>query len=321
MEIQERPAHYEGPNLDPTGVKLYSRFVSRGVYALMASRMPRDNSGVVIGSRGALVIDAGINASMAKQIQEQVRKLTRKPLLYLVNTNYHGDHTFGNYAFPDTVEIIAHRLTRDSMTDLAAEKSIRSRNLFGNDGVLADVTVWRKPDRVFDGDFLEVDLGDRTVQLWHFGPGNTPGDTIVYVPEARTAWTGNFLSNEHIGNTMLLEGGPRQYIDTLARCKNTLDISRIIPGHGPMGKAEAFVRLTAYLWWLLREVSEAVRLGLSSRAAVEAIAFDKKFLVSRFSPASRVNPLLRNFHRLNVLSTYRALTVEAKPVSGAEKAA
>jgi glyoxylase-like metal-dependent hydrolase (beta-lactamase superfamily II) len=83
--------------------------LGRGVYALMASRMPRDNSGVVIGSRGALVIDAGINGEMARQIQERVRRLTDKPLPYLVNTNYHGDHTFGNYVFPGSVEIVAHR--------------------------------------------------------------------------------------------------------------------------------------------------------------------------------------------------------------------
>lgn len=310
MEIQERPAHYEGPNLDPTGVKFNPRFLGRGVYALMASRMPRDNSGIVIGSRGALVIDAGINGEMARQIQDCVRRLAGKPILYLVNTNYHGDHTFGNYAFPDNVEIVAHRNTRDSMQDLATEKRIRARNLYGNDAAIADVTTWRKPDRVFDGEFMELDLGNRRVELWHFGPGNTPGDTIVYVPETKTAWSGNLISNEHIRNAMLLESGPREYIDTLARCKNRLEISRIVPGHGPMGKPEAFDNLIAYLWWLLREVDQAVRLGLSSTAAIEAITLDKRFLVSRLSPASRINPLLENFHRLNVLSTYQALTKE-----------
>jgi cyclase len=95
--------------------------------------------------------------------------------------------------------------------------------------------------------------------LWHFGPGNTPGDTIVYDPQSKSAWTGNFLSNERV-STMLLEGGPREYIDTLARCKSKLDIKRIVPGHGPMGKPKAIDHLISYLWWLLREVDEAVRL-------------------------------------------------------------
>jgi cyclase len=64
------------------------------------SRPPKDNSGLVIGQHGALVIDAGINPAMAHQIQQTVRRLTDRPILWLANTVYHGDHTFGNAAFP-----------------------------------------------------------------------------------------------------------------------------------------------------------------------------------------------------------------------------
>jgi cyclase len=137
----------------------------------------------------------------------------------------------------------------------------------------------------------------------------------------KVAWTGNFLSKELIGNTMLLEGGPRDYIDTFARCKNKLDIQRIVPGHGPMGKGEAFDRLIACPWWLLKEVDEALRLGLTDTAAIEPISLDRRFLVNRFSPASRVNPLIKNFHRLNVLSTYRALVQEWGMSASASQAA
>ncbi len=44
---------------------------------------------------------SSISGDMARQIQARVREVTDKPILYLVNTNYHGDHTFGNYAFPE----------------------------------------------------------------------------------------------------------------------------------------------------------------------------------------------------------------------------
>jgi hypothetical protein len=53
MEIQERPPLYQGPNLDPTGVALYPRFLGIGTYALLANRIPCDKSGIVIGSRGS----------------------------------------------------------------------------------------------------------------------------------------------------------------------------------------------------------------------------------------------------------------------------
>jgi glyoxylase-like metal-dependent hydrolase (beta-lactamase superfamily II) len=48
----------------------------------------------MIALRGALVVDSGINGEMARQIQDRVRKLTDKEILYLVNTNHHDDHTF-----------------------------------------------------------------------------------------------------------------------------------------------------------------------------------------------------------------------------------
>ena len=70
-----------------------------------------------------------------------------------------------------------------------------------------------KPDRVFD-DTLEIDLGDRKMQLCHFGPGNTPGDTIVYEPTSRVAWTGNFLTSSKT-LPMLLEAGPLEHLETV----------------------------------------------------------------------------------------------------------
>jgi cyclase len=85
------------------------------------------------------------------------------------------------------------------MNDLAAEKKIRSRNLFEKDAGIDDVATWRKPDRVFDGEFTELNLGDRAVQLWHFGPGNTPGDTIVYVRKQKQRGPGTFSQTSASG--------------------------------------------------------------------------------------------------------------------------
>lgn len=305
MEIQERPVGYVGPNLDPGGVRFRTRRLGSSVYAILARPMPRDNSGLIVGDEAALMIDAGINGDVARRLQRIAARLTDKPLRYLVSTNYHGDHTFGNFAFPPSVEIIAHRLTAEAMNDLAAEKRIRSGNLRGHEGAIADVTVWRRPDRVFD-DRLDVDLGGRVVQLWHFGSGNTPGDTIVYEPETQTAWTGNFLGNKHT-LPMLLEAGPLPYIETVTRFKTNLDVRRIVPGHGPMAKADAADRLIRYLYTLQEDVAEAKAAGLSAEAAVEAVPLREEFHLPWWFPAPLLHKLEPNFHRLNVLSTYRSM--------------
>ncbi len=73
MEIFERPAHYVGPNLDPSRIRFYPRSFAKGIYALMASPMPRDNSGLIVGDRSALIIDAGINGNSARKIQSLAR--------------------------------------------------------------------------------------------------------------------------------------------------------------------------------------------------------------------------------------------------------
>lgn len=314
MELLERPARYVAPNLDPSGVRLKPKELSDGVYALMADKPPRDNSGFVVGKDGVLVIDAGINGAMARHIQEIVHETTGRPILYLANTVYHGDHTFGNYAFPDSTEVIASRKTRESMTDLEAEKRARSESLFGNLDAIADVKEWRLPDVVFD-DFTEVDLGGRKVQLWHFGPGNSPGDTVIYVPEARAAWTGNLIGYER-ALPMLLEDGPVPYLDTLAKFKNTLDVKTIVPGHGPFGSAKSLDRMMEYLRWLAEAVDRASRLGLSVDAAVETVTLLGKFRIPRWNPLSRkFNPLLAHMHRLNVLTACRALKKESAVLS------
>src|SRR6266516_4046910 len=181
-EIAERPEGYQGPNLSPAGLKLGAHEFARGVYALMANIPPKDNNGVIAGRDAALVVDAGVTPGVPAQIQELAGQLTDRPVRYLANTTYHGDHTFGNMAFPaEVVVVVSSQVNKQNMTDLSYEKKIRSGNMYGDEGMLDAVTRWRLPEVVFDT-FAEIDLGGQVVQLWHFGPGNGPGDTVAYVP-------------------------------------------------------------------------------------------------------------------------------------------
>jgi cyclase len=143
------------------------------------------------------------------------------------------------------------------MHNLNYEKRMRFGNLREDGKSIADVTTWRLPDVVFDR-FCAVDLGNKMVELWHGGPGNAPGDTLVYVPDARVAWTGNFLMSAGIP-PMLLEGGPGPYIETLKAVQATLSIETIVPGHGPMGEGKAALEnFIAYMQHLQDSVGAAI---------------------------------------------------------------
>ncbi|NUW41275.1 MBL fold metallo-hydrolase [Nonomuraea rhodomycinica] len=318
-EIAERPGGYSGPNLSPAGLRLTPHALADGVHALMASLPPKDNNGLVAGRDAALVVDAGITPDVSRQIQDLAAELTDRPLRYLVNTTYHGDHTFGNLAFPAETVIVSSRANRDNMTDLGYEKQVRGGNMYGDDALLDAVTEWRLPDLVFDSR-AEIDLGGRTVVLWHFGPGNGPGDTVVHVPDAEVAWTGNLLAHAGIAH-MLLQGGPRPYAATLRAMKEALPgLRTIVPGHGPMGPAHpAIDALLAYLERLDEDVSAAVAAGRTLEETMAACA--DPWAGDRLDPALEAAlagyglpteavtggmlALCRDLHRLNVLATYR----------------
>ncbi|MEE9612879.1 MAG: MBL fold metallo-hydrolase, partial [Desulfatiglandales bacterium] len=228
QEFTQAPEGFIPPPLDPTGVQLDTKMLGAGVYALLSDKIPVDNNGFVVGERGALVIDAHINGTMARMIQDAVHQVTPKPILYLVNTNFHGDHTFGNYAFPEETRIVAQRLTAERMKDFDEEKAFMLQTVDNDPEIFSDVRL-RLPDLVFDR-YLQVDLGGRVVELYYFGPGNTPGDTVVYVPEQRVAWTGNLVIGEG-SIPFLIEGGAKAYMETIAHFAQTLEVEIIIPGH------------------------------------------------------------------------------------------
>lgn len=320
-ELSERPTGYSGPNLSPSGLRLEPHALADGVHALMATVPPKDNNGLVVGRDAALIVDAGITPEVSERIQGLIGELTDRPSRFLVNTTYHGDHTFGNMAFPADTVIVSSRLNKENMGDLDYEKQVRSGNMYGDEALLGAVTRWRTPDIVFDG-FAEIDLGGRAVQLWHFGPGNGPGDTVVYVPDARVAWTGNLLCHAGIAH-MLLQGGPEPYIGTLRRMKEALpELATIVPGHGPSGDGHAAIdTLVAYLERLHDEVLGAVRAGRTLEETMAAStdpwaegldpvlsAALARYQVPQDAVRRGMLDLCRNLHRLNVLATYRLYT-------------
>src|SRR3984957_20422012 len=94
------------PPWDAARVNLTSKELAPGVFAVMPEHvLAKDHvgttGGFVIGVRGVLVIESMLNGDLASQLIGLVRKVTTKPIRFLVNTSYHGDHAYGNYLFPE----------------------------------------------------------------------------------------------------------------------------------------------------------------------------------------------------------------------------
>ena len=302
--LADAPANFIPPPIHPAGAQLQTKQLGDGVYALLSGLPAVDNSGFIVGERGVLVIDAHVNAAMAGQIQDAVRRVTKKPILYLVNTNYHGDHTFGNYAFPQDTLIVAHRNTAEHMQHFELEKEFMLPTVNGDRSVFSDAEL-RLPDIAFDK-YLRLDLGGRFVELHYFGRGNTPGDTVVFEPQTRTAWTGNLVVGAG-SIPPLFEGGIDEYLQTISRFAQTLEVTTIIPGHGAPATADILGRYLRYLNDLKTSVRGAIDDGKTSDAAIASLPLGAEYLPPQDAPQAALIPFLQGLHSLNVHRTYRDL--------------
>ena len=197
------------------------------------------NAGLVMGDGVSLLVDTLFDLKLTAEMLAAMQPVTRMaPIGTLVNTHANGDHCYGN-ELVEGAEIIASAATAHEMTEvppamLAAlnhadgEVGALFRHFFGAfefDGIT--VTM---PTRTFEGR-LDVDVAGRTVELIEVGPAHTRGDTIAYVPDARTVYTGDIL---FIGGTPIVWAGPLG--NWVAACDLMLgmDIDVVVPGHGPL---------------------------------------------------------------------------------------
>ena len=155
---------------------------------------------------------------------------------------------------------------------------------------------------VFD-DHLTVDLGDRLVEVYHFGRGNTPGDTVVFEPVAKVAWTGNLVVGE---GTIppIFEGEVGSYLETVARFRRTLDVAAIVPGHGGLTDGAILSRYLAYLANLIDATRRAVDAGQSLEQTLAALPIERFHPLPAEIRQSDAGHFLAGLHRLNVQQAY-----------------
>src|ERR1044072_1172779 len=88
--------------------------VSAGVFAYIQpdGSWWINNTGFLAGRRGVISIDACSTERRTRAYRQAIAEVTDRPITTLINTHHHGDHTFGNYLFPEAT-IVAHERTRE----------------------------------------------------------------------------------------------------------------------------------------------------------------------------------------------------------------
>jgi glyoxylase-like metal-dependent hydrolase (beta-lactamase superfamily II) len=176
-----------------------------GVYAYTAQGDP--NVGCVIGADAILAIEARATPLMAQRWIDVVRTISDLPFGDLVLTHYHAVRVLGAAAF-DARRIVATRMTADLVEergeqDWASERG-RMPRLFEGADTIPGLT---RPTDTFE-ERMEIDLGNRVVQLQFLGRGHTSGDLVVWLPQERICFAGDlveaqaapYMGDAHIGD-------------------------------------------------------------------------------------------------------------------------
>jgi len=250
----------------PAALPFELKQVGPGVYAAIdgPEHKSGSNGGFVIGDDGVLVVDAFFYPAATKALVAEIRKLTPKPIRYVVNTHYHADHTGGDQVLRDAgAVIIAHKNVRGWVR-------VNNINLFGDritPEIRAQVESLPLPDVVTDKD-LTVWLGARKVTV-RTVLGHTGGDLVVDVPDARVLFTGDMLWRKIPPN--LIDGSVKEWLATDAGFAG-LTNTRFVPGHGDVASAADVRDFRAYLTDLRQLVGEGRKQKLKDEALVQYVA-------------------------------------------------
>jgi cyclase len=249
------------------------RELAPGVFVRMGDRNRNQpaNCGWVIFDDYVLVIDANFPWG-AKEILPEIRKTTNKPIKFLFNTHYHGDHAFGSSVFSDTGATVV-------CSEACAQES-RTKGQAGWDRNTASGEYSLKPYKlshptVVFKDGMAFDDGKHRVELHLMGPGHSRGDAVAWLPKEKILFTGDLCVNWTAGNNLAdADGDHPNWLRALDRMA-ALQPQTVVVGHGDLGPANVLPAQKAYISDLMDAVRSGIRAGKSADQLAAEIDMSK----------------------------------------------
>ena len=261
--------------------------VLKSVYTMIDSDGEDSNTTFIITTEGVIIIDTRPTPTEARKVLKEIRKLTDLPIVYTINTHYHGDHTFGNQVFKSSKSIIAHKNVRDTLVK-SGQGHLSLFKTFGLPGM--DEVEVTPPNIVYEKG-MEIWLGDYRLQLLYHGKGHTNGDTIIFIDQLRTVITGDLVFNKKI--PYMADAYIDEWIESLKYIQ-FLKNETVIPGHGPIGGRPTVIAMKHYLLDLKEHVLEQLK---DKKSLEETQKIVEPFLRKKYKDWKKLDWIKGNIER------------------------
>ncbi len=264
-----------------------------------ANRNFISNAGFVVTPGGVIVIDALGSPQLARELLDEIARITPQPVTHVVVTHYHADHIYGLQEFRKRgARIIAQRGALEYIhSDTAASRLRASRVELAP--WIDDSTELVVPDQWIDG-ATQMTVGGVRLLLQPVGPAHTPEDLVILVPDEGVLFAGDIVFRGRI--PFVGQADSRQWIaaiDTLLK----LSAKVVVPGHGPLSRtAREDLQLTRDYLAFLRE-----SMGTAAR---DMEPFDEAYARADWSRFEHL-PLFRAANRVNAYNTYLLMERQA----------
>jgi glyoxylase-like metal-dependent hydrolase (beta-lactamase superfamily II) len=224
------------------------------------------NIAASVGADGIVIVDDQY-APLADKIRAALRTITDKPVHFVINTHYHGDHTGGNAIFQKDAPILAQENVR---------KRLETGGTAGNGGSLQmenkPAPKEALPIITFEHD-VTVHLNGEDIRALHFPAGHTDGDSVIYFPQSNVV---------HMGDDFVTYGFPFIDVDSGGSIDGMIDgvekavaqlpaDVKVIPGHGPVSTLDdvrAYVKM-------LKETRAVVQKAIDRKETLEQMKQEK----------------------------------------------
>jgi cyclase len=226
------------------------------LYAYISDNDGSANSTFLVGRKGILVVDTGVDATEGGKLLREIRKISQLPVLYVINTHYHPDHQGGNSVIGANATVISTDFTRERT--LALMQSAPQLHFQP-----ADVTLQQK---------LTIHLEPYAAEVYFTGKAHTSGDALVYFAQQRAIAMGDLFMNRSC--PAMDQGSAENWIKALDQVL-ARPVDKAVPGHFELGTRAELQRFRDYLNDLFVQVSALYRSGVKEQDAVRQIHMEK----------------------------------------------